>query len=263
VERIDRRAFMHKAGVAGATAGALWVAPSVLGSSSAWAAGSCVHTGGLAWSTTTFAGTSTPSTSGAVTFTATLTTAGSPTTYLVVTVTPTTPNPGVGTGSGGSSNTGGVDQAVPYPNTPAPAGLNGVTSYYVMNMRNSAANRGYTVKFDFWANAAHTVSQSVYNLSFALIDIDTDSTSGNQYKDNVWLDTAGYLAPLPSEVTGSGTSTSPWTGNGTAGVQDATGTVKVTYPKTQGIHELNVSYQSGNAAGGIQYVGIGDLTWCY
>jgi len=263
VEQVDRRQFMQKAGIAGATAGALWVAPSVLGSSTAFAVGSCVHNGALAWSTATFTGTTTPSTSAAVVFNTTLTTAGSPTTYLVVTVTPTSPNPGTGTGSGGSSNTGGVDQAVPYPNTPAPAGLNGVTSYYVLNMANAAANRGYTIKFDFWADAAHTVSQSVYNLAFALIDIDTDSTSANKYKDNVWLDTAGYSAALGSEVTGSGTAGSPWTGNGTVGIQNANGTVNVTYPKTQAIHELNVSYQSGNAAGGIQYVGIGNMTWCY
>jgi hypothetical protein len=254
---------MQKAGVAGAAAGALWVAPSVLGSSSAWAAGSCVHTGGLAWSTTTFAGTSTPNTGGAVSFSATLTTAGSPTTYIVVTVTPTNPNPGAGTGSGGSSNTGGVDQAVPYPAGQSATGLNGVASYYVMNMANTAASRGYTVKFDFYANAAHTTVQTVYNLKFALIDIDTDSTSTNKYKDNVWLSTAGYGATPGSEVGGAGTLGSPWTGNGTVGVDDGSGTVTVTYPKTQGLSTLSVMYQSGNAAGGIQYVGIGDLTWCY
>ena len=46
----DRRAFLKKAGVAGAAAGGLWVAPSVLGSSSAFAVGSCVMRDTIDWS---------------------------------------------------------------------------------------------------------------------------------------------------------------------------------------------------------------------
>ncbi len=45
MEQVDRRKFIQKAGVAGAAAaGTAWVAPVVLGTSSAWAWGSCAAT---------------------------------------------------------------------------------------------------------------------------------------------------------------------------------------------------------------------------
>lgn len=265
--QVDRRAFMQKAGIAGVAAGAIWAAPSVLGSSTAFADGSCIYKGSLLWSTLT-KGASEPNTSKVVTLVDHLPGYGSVTGVTVtMTVTPSTPNPGAGSG-----NNGGVRATVPYPGT-NPGGLDGVASYYALSMNNGAQNRGYTVTFSF-TNTATNAPLNVYNLQFTIIDIDRDTTTTNNYKDAVAISPAPTSTILGSNVIGGGTGTpggtgtNPWTGKADAGIENASGDVAITYSgpiSTTTITYWSDNSQTGKAGTGndIQYVGVGDLTWCY
>lgn len=264
---IDRRRFMQTAGVAAGAAGALWAAPAVLGTSNAFAGDSCVETGGMAWSSIPTSGNwpYAPTTGSARVFTvaATNLTGSHPAVNVRITVTPIG-SPGAGQGSGGSNARGGVDQAVPYPNNPAPSGLNGVASYYVMNMSGAGAGLGYTFKIEFLL-ASNGTKVTVSKLEYDVLDIDR-STSGNQYKDLVWITQSGGVptftdTPKGANITGSGTAGSKWTSTNTSGVQDSTGTLHVTY--TSAVDATTLNYAGAENRDGIQYVGIGDLKWCY
>lgn len=258
---------MQKAGIAGVAAGAIWAAPSVLGSSTAFADGSCVYTGALLWSGLTKDSLE-PITNSTVTGIVPITgVSPAPSIRVVITVTPTASRPGAGSG-----NNGGVRATVPYPPgtpTPVPTGLNGNASYYAVNMNNGAVNRGYDITFAF-QNSTGTLSRNVYNLKFTLYDIDRDIRSGdNNYVDAVTI-TGTPSGTHGVNVSGSGTNTpnSPWTGSAVSpagGVTDQTGNVAIAYGVSVPINTTTISYRSNNTVNSnqIQYFGIGDLTWCY
>ena len=134
MDQVDRRQFLQKAGVAGTAAGAVWVAPSVLGSSSAFATGSCINQAGLTW-TSLGAGTGASNTGANVVVSANIPASGSsPAIHVRVTIAPV-----AGPGNG---NADGVDTNSPF---------NGYTSFLKLSMTNNAANIGYNVTFDFFA----------------------------------------------------------------------------------------------------------------
>jgi hypothetical protein len=104
---VDRRRFLRYSGAASAVAGGAWAAPSVRGTSTAFAAGSCQHNGALTWSSVT-GGTHEPNKNGTTTFTVQVPgTGGGPTAHVLVTVT------AVGAPGTGNGNNGGVDKEAP------------------------------------------------------------------------------------------------------------------------------------------------------
>ncbi len=239
---VDRRRFLTYSGVASASAAGLWVAPSIIGTSSAFAAGSCVTFGALTWSSVT-GGPYAPSTSSTVTFTVQVPgTGGAPDVHVVVTVTP------VGTPGTGS---GGVDVGSPF---------NGYSSFYKLAMKNNALAEGYNVTFAFYSGTTGTTPINVYNLAYKIIDIDRIDEH-DAYNDQVWLTNGFSILSQGSEVTGAGTSTTPWSGTAIDGVSDDTGTVSIAYAGP--VSATTVSYRSSQYFGKSQDVAIGDLSWCY
>ncbi len=198
---VDRRRFLTYSGVASASAAGLWVAPSIIGTSSAFAAGSCVTFGALTWSSVT-GGTYAPSTSSTVTFTVQVPgTGGAPDVHVVVTVTPVgTP----GTGLDRRRRRGEPVQRL-------------YTSFYKVAMKNNAVAEGYDVSFAFYSGTTGTTPINVYNLAFKIIDIDKINQTGG-CNDQVWLTYGFSIVSQGSEVTGAGISTDPWIGTSTDGV---------------------------------------------
>ena len=241
---VDRRRFLTYSGVASASAAGLWVAPSIIGTSSAFAVGSCVTFGALTWSSVT-GGPYAPSTSSTVTFTVQVPgTGGAPDIHVVVTVAP------VGTPGSGS---GGVDVGSPF---------NGYTSFYKLAMTNSAVAVGYDVSFAFYSGTTGTTPIDVYHLAFKVIDIDRAGTGGGGgFNDQVWLTSGFSTVSRGSEVGGTGISTDPWRGTSSAGVTDDTGTVSVDYAGP--VSATTVSYRSSQFTGWAQDIAIGNLSWCY
>lgn len=248
---VDRRRFLTKTAAAGATAGALWVTPSVLGASDAFATGSaaksCTTPQTLHW--TDLASTMpAPSTTGAVNLRTTVAAAGTnPAMDVVITVTP------IGTPGPGSYNqyngTGGVNFAQP--------DVVLSKSYYLMFMNNSAFSQGYTVKFQFFDKGTST-PRNVYNLKLSLGGLTTAAGGpGNGYVDTAWTDTA-FTATKGSGVSGSGTAANPW--KGTTGSNN---NAWVNLSKTTATTQFSVSYTNGTTSYGVsEWIWINDLTWC-
>ena len=227
MEQVDRRQFMQKAGIAGATAGALWVAPSVLGSSTACAVGSCVHTA-LASSTRHVHGHDHVehvrgdrlhhhAHHGRLAHHATSQARTDHARHRQTSAS--------GTGSGGSSNTGGVNQPSRTRPRPHPAGLQ--RRHDVLRAEHGPTVRrrcrGYTVKFDFWPMPpTGTVSHR------ASIQPGGRADRRRHRQHQREQDPGQRLARQPPATRprrwprwrGAGTALSPWTGNGTAARPD-------------------------------------------
>ena len=253
MQQVDRRQFIQKAGVAGAAAGTLWVAPSVLGSSSAFAAGSCINPAGLVWSTKAV-GSGATNTGATVTLTYDIAASGSsPAIHVLVTIAPV--------GSPGNGNADGVDASSPF---------NGFTSYYKASMTNNAAQEGYNITFNFYQGTAaggSTTPVNVYKLAFSIFDIDRNNVAAG-FNDQVSLTPGFSILSQGSEVSGNGTAPppagTPWIGTGTGGVTNATGTVAVQWPQnTNPVNTVQIQYRSFEILNGVQSIGISDLTWCY
>ena len=212
---VDRRRFLKYSGAASAAATTLWVAPSVLGTSSAFAAGSCVYSGALVWSNVNGGSGEQPSTNSVVSFTAQVPgSGGGPDIHVVVTVSPVG-SPGTGT----NGSNGGINATSPF---------NGYSSFYKVSMTNNVANEGYNVSFAFYSGTTGTTPIDVYNLAFNIIDIDR-ATGNPGFNDRVWLTDGFSIVSQGSEISGAGTSVNPWIGTATGGVTNDTGTVSVKY----------------------------------
>ncbi len=251
---VDRRKFLTAAGAAGAATGALWVAPSVLGSSNAYATGSiarCTDSQTLNW--TSIASTMpAPSTTGAVSYTAAIAAVGAnPAIDVKITVTPIlTPGPG-SYSSGGTtySGTGGVNFAGAKTD-----GLGTHNSYYMAFMLNNALNEGYTFKFEFF-DAGTSTPRSVYNLDTSLGGL-TVATGTTGYVDTVWTDKT-FTTTQGSAVSGTGTSTTPWKGTTSSDTNSW-----VTLDHASAIDNFTISYTNTTRFGVSEWVWINDLTWC-
>lgn len=235
MSELDRRAFLTKAGVVGAAAGAAWVAPSVTGAFSAFAGSSCTTTGSIVWSDE---GTGTP-----------------PTSYTRGpsgnTVTITRSLTAVGTPNGLTDN-----DTVVYEQS------GGSTHYwYEIFMDNNAEGEGYEATFSF--------NRNLYNVKFTLIDIDW-SGSGNGFIDDVWLTATGgntsFTASYPSSTpsfSGSGTASDHWRGDAEAATNSNDGNVDVTFAGP--ITSFTIHYL-GDANSGTnpnqQAIGLNDITFC-
>ena len=242
----DRRAFLKKAGVAGAAAGGLWVAPSVLGSSSAFAVGSCVMRDTISWSNYSNGGLDLTS-GGSVGLTPhRVLGPGTPSYNVTMTVTP------IGTVTSPSA-------AVSY------ADWDNTSVTYLLQYTasdSSGSPFGYDVKFE-WPTGSHA-----FNLNFQIGDVDEDITStGAEFRDQVYLEPllgTGDNATVSSTIAGAGTSASPWYGN--AGPQTNVSNqaqVSVSYATTTEISSMTIHFRGVSTyLGGVQNIAITNLAWC-
>jgi hypothetical protein len=275
----DRRAFIKKAGLVGAgVAGVAWAAPSVLSLERAFAVGSCP--GGsitFPWSNgATVANGATLHTSANTPLVGTSTTGGID---IRITQNASSGVPGSGlvynnwkarNGTNNSINCGGTID------TP----MGNRSSFYSLEMgeTTSCTDPGLTgrwseVTFGFFDQGT-TTPHAVRNLSFTLLDIDT-----GQYVDQaeVFINgsataaTTGPSQTFPTVVLGPSPSvTQPTAGvarfvGGAAVAGTGTGgNVTLTSNTTTNITTVRVRFTDvrGSAPGTIQWVGIGDLTFC-
>jgi len=231
VSGLDRREFVKKAGIGAAGAGALWVAPSVLGIDAAFAGASCLQQDTLNWNNFT-AGNTPP---------ATLQTFPAVGSYPAVTLSYTIAT--VGTPGAGTNNN--TVQAGPQGN------IN--SNYYRMSMTASAAGQGRTLTY--------TWTRNIYNLRFTIVDIDRITGTQN-WQDVVWLSVTPTIISQGPRVSGAGTAANPWSGNGTTNVGPNSSDGNVSLSIAGPITTLTINYRSGNPFGTEQFVGIENLTWC-
>lgn len=250
----DRREFLQKTGVATAAAGAAWAAPSVLGTSAAWAGGpSCQSKFILPFSTGTFSGklAGTP-TANSVSVTKISGPGPTPTlTALIAATSNPTPN----------TNNNTVTAA-------AAPGQTYTTKMYVLHMNSTHnTNQGYSVTFTFGA--------PVYQVQFQIVDIDKNTAGGQNYDDQVWLTATGsntaFTIPTGTRganvIGGGGTSqTDAFRGNAVSNYNDNTGSVTINYAGP--IDSFTLNYRSllgtGTGTTGVteQFIGLRDITFC-
>jgi hypothetical protein len=257
---IDRRRFLQQAGVAAGATGAIWAAPSIIGSSTAFAIGSnpalCPPTGGELIDWSQFAQ-GTLSGANAQSIPVQLAAGGSAGYNVTMTVTPV--NGPLNGGSGGWIS-----------NQVRNGPFNGSTGrFYGLSMYGNTTNRrgnpnggangsfGYDITFS-WP-AGHTAN----GLTFSIGDIDNSTSSA--YQDRVWVDTAP-IQPVAkaAAIQGSGTSAAPWYSNGGNQTDSTTGgNVTLTYPTTLALSSLTISYRNNPSyTGDEQHIGILNLAWC-
>ncbi len=217
---IDRRKFLTYTGAAGAAAGSLWVAPSVVGSSSAFAinsASACTYAGTLLWASSSWASGGTGndswisgdlssgipqapdnSSNGASrTFVAKVGGTGNSYVYVRVTVTaigpPLADDSVTPASTGGPRNTGGYG-----PNKDEYAIL---AKTAVTNP--STTSGGYTIQVAFFSDSTLTSPTSVSNLSFDIRDIDGIATT---YSEQIWITGASGVTRTDSNTNISSTA---------------------------------------------------------
>jgi hypothetical protein len=232
MSELDRRQFVQKAGIGAAAAGALWVAPSVVGYNAAFAGTSCLQKDTLNWNNQT-AGNAPV----AVTFPA----VGS---YPALTVTPSLGT--IGTPAADTTN---------YKVSNAPEG--GFTGNSLrLGMTCNAAGEGYSVTFTF--------THPVYNLSFTIADIDREVSGRTGWQDSVSLTggTFTFTKATGSAITGTGVTGDPWLGQGTGGVANTSNLGNVTPTFSTPVTSITITYLSGNVLGALQFIAIYNMTWC-
>lgn len=236
MSELDRRQFVKKAGIGAAGAGALWVAPSVIGYNAAFAGTSCLQQDTLNWGSYS-AGTANP----------TPVTYGPVGSYPAVTVTMTV----------ATTNSPGAGNNTPQIINGTFGGFTG--NFYKLSMTNNSINDGYDVTFTF--------SRTVYNLRFTLVDVDRFvGTGGNGFQDRVWLTgPSAWTSVRGSEIGGTaGTAGDPWVGTGAndVGANSPNGNVAVTANPAAGLTSVVIHYRSGDLLNDVQSIGILNLTWC-
>jgi hypothetical protein len=240
VSGLDRRDFVKKAGLGAAGAGALWVAPSVLGYNAAFAGTSCLQQDTFDWSVNPPAGigatmpmSKTYAAVGsypAVTFSASLAAVNGP-------------------GAGNNPSQQVVNSTF--------GGFTG--DFYKLSMTNTANTQGYDVTFSW--------TRTIYNLRFTLVDIDRFLDTGTTgFQDRVWLTgPSAWTSTRGSEIGGTaGTAADPWVGTGNTDVAagSANGNVNVTANPAAGLTSVVIHYRAGDLLRDVQSIGILNLTWC-
>jgi hypothetical protein len=247
VNQVDRRSFLVKAGAGGAAAGALWVAPSVIGYNAAFAGASCLIHETLTWGTTSGAGNGST-----VPYSLSYAAGGGMTLGIAKT--------NIG---GGPTNAAGnllVESLVAGGGGtfPGDGGVN-TGSEFLQHFSAGATGVGQALTFTF--------SKPVYQLSFTLVNI--DFRNGN-WQDTVWITGAAFTAvPNPpaasptNSFTGAGSAANPWVGSSTigqGGVGAAAGNVTVTMVGPVSSFVLN--FTTGASHGNTEHVGLLNLAWC-
>lgn len=275
-DRRDRRDFLRKAGIGGAAAGALWAAPSVLSLDAAFAVGTCGS------GTTTFAWSSGGNnirynTAGKV---------GATTSANIDIRIISTAQSGVGnsglihhnwmtrSGAAGALSCGSA-ATTDYP-------MGNAGSFYTLQMHGSTnssctvagtTGRSAEVTFGFF-DAGTTTPHAVRNLQFTLLDVDL--SSGN-YRDQVevFINGSGTVASTGAGGTFTTASVGStvqqvtagqarWRGTNSADANSTTSNVTLGSNNTTDITQVRVRFVDilGSAPQTIQWIGIGDLTFC-
>lgn len=271
---IDRRQLIKRASAAGAAAGAVWVTPSVVGSSSAFAEGSApcatchlvwkdVSHSAAGWDFQPGSTTSDPNSGYWDTKVSYLIqptgTCGGRATWVKMTVTPVAHNDGTTDHFPKKGTTGsGVSTS-----------FSGSPSSYKLNMVNDDLDQGFKVTFEFLdGNGPGATAVSVSNLTFSLIDIDrlvpvAPKTDG--FNDKMWLEadptSAAFTSTEGSKVDGTGSLPDPWLGTTTA---DETGADLRVDPITftSPVNSVSVFWESAEFTNYNHSIAIGDLSWC-
>jgi len=289
---IDRRRFLARSAAGGAVAGAAWVTPSVLTLDRAGAVGTCPSSLTFPWSTGGGCTVHTASTNPLVG------NVGGPTGVDIrITATSSTgfdataqDNFRTRSGAGDSCGTGPCGSGTPW----APRGNQ--SSFYALTMGpgnpftcsgTGSAGRYAEVTFGFFAPGT-TTPINVQNLSFTLLDVDTNGTG---YLDRVYVGINGAVMQSGAATTGAGndftftlgggnvvqaiTGRAVFQGTGSATATSPSANVTLTSRAGLNISSVTVRFrdQLGNATGDInsagttlpstiQWVGIGDLTFC-
>lgn len=184
MESIDRRKFLQKAGVATAATGVVWAAPSVVGSSAAFAWGSVCGPRTLDWNTFTEGST----------FTSALVT------DTTVAVTQSTFRWGSGSNT---SATGSNRQIVPSPH-------GGITGRSLQIEQNAVEDAGQNTTFSFRQDATATPAL-VKNIQFTITDIDT---SNGSWSDRVAITGAAFTVVSKGNLLyGRGENTNSYSNN--------------------------------------------------
>lgn len=239
---IDRRKFLTYTGAAGAATGALWVAPSVLGSSSAFAAGSCEETHQINW--VDYVGGAFASTGGSQSFTLTPTIYGTnqSTPYdITMTVTQVgvfnSPQAQVDTNNFGLLN----------------------NTYRLWMEGTSPASFGWDITFT-WPS-----TDQAYHLNLTLTVID-ENTASPGYRDIVYLTPEHFTGGQrdPDYVAGNGKSATPWQGkNGVVTGSSINGNIGTSDTQSGPLGSVTISYRGDPTLyGAMQSIGINNLSWC-
>jgi hypothetical protein len=240
---IDRRDFVKKAGLGAAGAGALWVAPSVIGYNTAFAGTSCHQEDTFDWSVTPPAGIG-------ATFPMSKP-YGAVGSYPAVTFNASIA-PVNGPGAGNNPSQQVVNNTF--------GGFTG--DFYKLSMTNTSNTQGYDVTF--------TWTTTIYNLRFTVVDIDRfqdgNSQSTKGFQDRVWLTgPASWTSMRGSEIGGvAGNAGDPWVGTGTTdvGATSPNGNVAVTANPAAGLTGVVIHYRAGDLLRDVQSIGILNLKWC-
>ena len=247
MNQVDRRSFLVKAGAGGAAAGALWVAPSVIGYNAAFAGASCLIHETLTWGTTTGAGNGST-----VPYSLSYAAGGGMTLGIAKT--------NIGGGPTTSSGNLLVESLVTGGGGTFP-GDGGVTtgSEFLQHFSANATGVGQALTFTF--------SKPVYQLSFTLVNI--DFRNGN-WQDTVWITGAAFTAvPNPRRPRPPTPSPGPaprpthgWAAppSGRAASGAAAGNVTVTMAGPVSSFVLN--FTTGASHGSTEHVGLLNLAWC-
>ncbi len=241
---VDRRRFLAKAGVGAAATGVLWVTPSVLGTSAAFAGSSCVCSDSLNWGS--FSVGSSPTTQN-------YPASGScPEINLSWSITQVgTFTPGADNGTVVFENDGGsTSNRLKLSFAGADAG----------------AGDGYDLTFTF--TDASSNPYQVYLPNGAVANIGSATTEG---QDKVWVDSDTTVstshAGFSPTFTGSGTSSAdPWTGNkpATGAQSNNVGTYGVTGNGSL-TSTFTIHYRLGAAPTATPYsvyISILNINWC-
>jgi hypothetical protein len=258
MEQIDRRRFLQRAGLGAGAAGALWVAPSVLGYDAAFAGNSCVVQDTLAWGTQWPGGAAVSTGAGGINFAAT---GGKPLVNLKLTVgnaaggAPGTPDPTNLHSSRFTPNTNAGD-------TNDPRELGGIANNSWLNMQFATGGtfRGYLLTFTF--------APAVYNLRFNLYDVDQYTGGGTaNYRDSIAINAtpASFTANTPANISGNGSNATPFLGvenTNTGLVTNTSMAGNIAVVVAGPITTLTITYVGTLNSTSNQVVGIGDMTWC-
>lgn len=272
--RDDRREFLRKAGIGGVAAGTLWAAPSILSLDAAFAAGTCgTGTSSFAWST---GGNNTRyNTAGKV---------GATTTANIdIRIIATAQNGVYNSGlifhnwMTRSSSAGATDCGSPATND-YPMG--NATSFYTLQMHstdsgctgNGTAGRWAEVEFGFF-DAGTSTPHAVRGLGFKLLDVD----NGGGYTDQVDVfvngsstrATTGGSGTFGTPVLGGGVSqptagTARFVGTGDTAANSTVSNVTLASNATDDITSVRIRFTDLQTPRPttIQWIGIGDLTFC-
>ncbi len=148
-------------------------------------------------------------------------------------------------GDTGAANNGEVTSTVT-------GGLTKVLRFYDLNNKKDTSQ---TVTLTF--------SKPVQNLSFSLLDVDSQSgILQNAYEDLVIINTAGGSAHRHSNVKGSGTVADPYRGKNTnSPVAGSSADSNVDLSWTGPISSVSFTYKQDGSVNGNPFIGISDLTF--